>query len=85
MRQLQRIMTVVIARLDRATQYAVACRFITNCSGILDRPVKPGDDRSGRRGVSNHEGSSLRFHDQNFGNAGPALFQDAAQFGDGLN
>jgi hypothetical protein len=34
----------VVARLDRAIQYAAASRLITNVSGILGRPVKPGDD-----------------------------------------
>jgi purine nucleoside phosphorylase len=34
----------VIARLDRATQYGVTPVVLTNASGILDRPVKPGDD-----------------------------------------
>jgi len=34
----------VVARLDRAIQYAVAFRSISNASGILGRPVKPGDD-----------------------------------------
>jgi hypothetical protein len=34
----------VIARLDRAIQYAAASRSISNASGILGRPVKPGDD-----------------------------------------
>ena len=37
----------VIARLDRATQYAVTSRLITVGSGILVRPVKPGDDSVG--------------------------------------
>jgi len=36
--------SAVIARLDRATQYAAAYRMNTTVSGILDRPVKPGDD-----------------------------------------
>jgi len=43
---------VVITRLDRVTQYAAASRFITTFSGILDRPVKPGDDSGEWRGVS---------------------------------
>ena len=34
----------VIARLDRAIQYAAASRFIINVSGILGRPIKSGDD-----------------------------------------
>jgi hypothetical protein len=34
----------VVARLDRAIQYAAASRFISNVSGILGRPVEPGDD-----------------------------------------
>jgi hypothetical protein len=34
----------VVARLDRAIQYAVASRLNTTFSGILGRPVKPGDD-----------------------------------------
>jgi hypothetical protein len=29
----------------RGIQYAAASRFNHNCLGILDRPVKPGDDR----------------------------------------
>jgi hypothetical protein len=29
----------VIARLDRAIQYAAASRFITKASGILDHPL----------------------------------------------
>jgi len=37
----------VIARLDRATQYAAASRLNTTVSGILGRPVKPGDDSGG--------------------------------------
>jgi hypothetical protein len=28
----------------RGIQYATASRFFTIVSGILDRPVKPGDD-----------------------------------------
>jgi len=36
--------SAVIARLDRATQYAAASRMNTIVSGILDRPVEPGDD-----------------------------------------
>src|SRR5260370_25414892 len=35
---------IVIARLDRATQYAAASRSSSSVSGILDRPVKPGAD-----------------------------------------
>jgi hypothetical protein len=31
-------------RLDRGTQDAAASRFTIALSGILDRPVKPGDD-----------------------------------------
>ena len=31
-------------RLDRGIQYAAAYRFNQNCLGVLDRPVKPGDD-----------------------------------------
>jgi hypothetical protein len=31
-------------RLDRGIQYAAAPRFNNNRLGILDRPVKPGDD-----------------------------------------
>ncbi|WP_342710988.1 hypothetical protein AAFG13_02120 [Bradyrhizobium sp. B124] len=34
----------VVPRLDRGTQYAAASRLITAVSGILDRPVEPGDD-----------------------------------------
>jgi hypothetical protein len=32
----------VVARLDRAIQYAAASRSISNVSGILGRPVKAG-------------------------------------------
>src|ERR1700738_564449 len=35
---------VVIPREKRGIQYAEVSRFHRNCSGILDRPVKPGDD-----------------------------------------
>jgi hypothetical protein len=31
-------------RLQRVIQYAAASRFHRSFSGILDRPVKPGDD-----------------------------------------
>jgi hypothetical protein len=31
-------------RLLRAIQYAAAYRLKHDCLGILDRPVKPGDD-----------------------------------------
>jgi hypothetical protein len=31
-------------RLDRGIQYAVASPYPIDVSGILDRPVKPGDD-----------------------------------------
>jgi hypothetical protein len=34
----------------RGIQYAAASRFYHDCSGILDRPVKPGDD-GGRDGL----------------------------------
>jgi hypothetical protein len=34
----------VVARLDPAIQYAEASHFIPNASGILGRPVTPGDD-----------------------------------------
>src|ERR1700686_4817722 len=35
---------VVMPRFRRATQYAVPSRASTAVSGILDPPVKPGDD-----------------------------------------
>jgi hypothetical protein len=38
--------SAVIARLDRAIQYAAAYRSTTSASGILDCPVKPGNDSS---------------------------------------
>jgi hypothetical protein len=38
----------VIARLDRAIQYAVNFRSNSGVSGILGRPVKPGDDSGAR-------------------------------------
>jgi hypothetical protein len=34
--------TAVIARLDRATQYAAASRFYRKCFGILDSPPSRG-------------------------------------------
>ena len=34
----------VIARLDRATQYSRDRRVKLRSRGVLDRPVKPGDD-----------------------------------------
>jgi hypothetical protein len=34
----------VIARLDRATQYSRDRRVKPRSRGVLDRPVKPGDD-----------------------------------------
>jgi hypothetical protein len=39
--------SVVVARLDRAIQYAAAFRLNTTASGILGRPVKPGNDSWG--------------------------------------
>src|SRR5260370_17455217 len=39
-----RPITGVIARLDRATQYAVTAVMESRGRGVLGRPVKPGDD-----------------------------------------
>ena len=36
--------TAVIARLDRSTQYSRDGRVQPKSRGVLDRPVKPGDD-----------------------------------------
>jgi len=36
--------TIVIARLDRATQYSRDGRVQPRSRSVLDRPVKPGDD-----------------------------------------
>jgi hypothetical protein len=36
--------TAVIARRDRATQYSRDGRVEPRSRGVLDRPVKPGDD-----------------------------------------
>jgi hypothetical protein len=36
--------TAVIARLDRATQYSRDASDRMRSRGVLDRPVKPGDD-----------------------------------------
>jgi hypothetical protein len=36
--------TAVIARLDRATQYSRDGRVQPRSRGVLDRPVKPGDN-----------------------------------------
>jgi len=38
------INTAVIARLDRATQYSRDGCVQPRSRGVLDRPVKPGDD-----------------------------------------
>ena len=35
---------IVMPRFMRGIQYAVTSRVITAVSGILDRPVRPGDD-----------------------------------------
>jgi len=45
--------TAVIARLDRATQYSRDLRQRSRGRGVLDRPVKPGDDRSGGETMTN--------------------------------
>ncbi|QOZ42346.1 hypothetical protein XH89_01830 [Bradyrhizobium sp. CCBAU 53340] len=39
-------------RLDRGIQYAAASRFYHYRLGVLDRPVKPGDDGGVRGAVS---------------------------------
>ena len=44
--------SAVIARLDRATQYAAASRFDRTCSGILD-PRFRGDDEETRSRAPN--------------------------------
>ncbi|MET4042418.1 hypothetical protein ABIC03_004126 [Bradyrhizobium sp. RT6a] len=36
--------SAVMPRLDRGIQYAAASPYHTAVSGMLDRPVKPGDD-----------------------------------------
>jgi hypothetical protein len=36
--------SAVIARLDRATQYSRDGQVQPRSRGVLDRPVKPGDD-----------------------------------------
>jgi hypothetical protein len=41
--------TLVVARLDRAIQYAADSRLNATASGILGRPVEPGDDSWGMR------------------------------------
>ncbi|MFH1345603.1 MAG: hypothetical protein ABIL01_31020 [Pseudomonadota bacterium] len=43
---------VVIARLDRATQYSRDGRVQLRSRGVLDRPVKPGDDTLVGVGIS---------------------------------
>ncbi|PJG55688.1 hypothetical protein CVM73_09075 [Bradyrhizobium forestalis] len=40
--------SAVMPRLDRVIQYAAAHRFNHYRLGVLDRPVKPGDDSGGR-------------------------------------
>ena len=39
--------SIVVARLDRAIQYAAAFKLDPAVSGILGRPVEPGDDSIG--------------------------------------
>src|SRR5580658_671777 len=46
--------TTVVTRLDRVTEHAVAFRFITAVPGMLDRPVRPGDDSCGLLGPKIH-------------------------------
>ena len=36
--------SIVMPRFKRGIQYAVMSRVSATVSGILDRPVKPGDD-----------------------------------------
>jgi hypothetical protein len=36
--------TGIIVRLDRTTQYSRDARVQRRSRGVLDRPVKPGDD-----------------------------------------
>jgi hypothetical protein len=38
------VITDVITRLDRVIQYAAAGRLRCTLSGVLGRPVKPGED-----------------------------------------
>jgi hypothetical protein len=38
------VFSIVMPRFKRGIQYAVTSRMNANVSGILDRPVKPGDD-----------------------------------------
>jgi hypothetical protein len=45
--QVKRHISVVIARLVRATQYAGASQFIASFSGLPGHPVKPGNDSFG--------------------------------------
>ncbi|APO48721.1 hypothetical protein DXU04_06970 [Bradyrhizobium diazoefficiens] len=51
-------------RLDRGIQYTAASRLIHNRLGVLDRPVKPGDDSSGGGGRAAPRGSHLRMTEQ---------------------
>jgi hypothetical protein len=50
-RQASATSKTVVARLDRAIQYAAASRLIADVSGILARPVAPGDDGGVRASV----------------------------------
>ena len=51
---------IVVARLDRAIQYAAASRSTSNSSGILGRPVEPGDDGGVVAAVSRCRGTAIR-------------------------
>ncbi|OSI69358.1 hypothetical protein BST63_24100 [Bradyrhizobium canariense] len=41
--------SAVMPRLDRGIHYAAASPYPTDASGILGRPVKPGDDKRRKR------------------------------------
>ncbi|MFK4490991.1 hypothetical protein ABIA45_006069 [Bradyrhizobium sp. USDA 336] len=48
-------------RLDRGIQYAAARRLNPNRLGVLDRPVKPGDDTDGVRAPSQNPAQLSHF------------------------
>ncbi|QOZ47311.1 hypothetical protein XH89_30370 [Bradyrhizobium sp. CCBAU 53340] len=50
----------VMPRLDRGIQYAAASRFDHERLGVLDRPVKPGDDTCVRGEVITAQAASGR-------------------------
>src|SRR4051812_20282165 len=65
-------------RLDRGIQYAAASRLNHNRLGVLDRPVKPGDDRELKNPSAAARCSRARSAGASCPQAAPELLEDAA-------